>query len=170
MSHVSFPLNCRCSSILLLQFSASSLFVAAYLVADTIACNGCCKPTPQVLPLENVRGRELVEAGKLCERKNGRGVDTNRNWEVDWGKKERDYDPAEEYPGTAPFSEPEVQIVLDVAKGLQPHVWLNVHSGMDAMFTPWDHKAEVSNGWPWGWAARPPRLLLCDPCAGWWHN
>lgn len=57
----------------------------------------------QILPLENTRGRDLVEAGKLCERKNGRGVDTNRNWEVDWGKKEKDYDPAEEYPGTAPF-------------------------------------------------------------------
>jgi len=96
-----------------------------------------------ILPMENTRGRELVESGKLCERKNGRGVDTNRNWEVDWGKKERDYDPAEEYPGTAPFSEPEVKIIHELTRGLQPHVWLNVHSGMEALFTPWDHKAEV---------------------------
>ena len=53
--------------------------------------------------MENVGGRTLVEAGKLCERKNGRGVDTNRNYEVDWGVKEKDYDPNEEYPGTAAY-------------------------------------------------------------------
>ena len=57
----------------------------------------------QIVPMENERGRELVEAGNLCERKNGRGVDTNRNWEVHWGFKEKDYDPREEYPGTQPF-------------------------------------------------------------------
>ncbi len=53
--------------------------------------------------MENEKGRDLVEAGKLCERKNGRGVDPNRNWEVDWGKKEPDYDPEEENPGLKPF-------------------------------------------------------------------
>lgn len=57
----------------------------------------------QILPIENERGRELAEAGALCERKNGRGVDTNRNWPVHWGYKEIDYDPSEEYPGDAPF-------------------------------------------------------------------
>ena len=56
-----------------------------------------------MLPLENARGRDLVESGKLCERKNGRGVDPNRNWPVDWGKKEKDYDPNEEFPGAGPF-------------------------------------------------------------------
>ena len=40
-------------------------------------------------------------------------------------------------------SEPESQIVLDLAKTFKPHVWLNVHSGMEAMFTPWDHIGEV---------------------------
>jgi hypothetical protein len=53
--------------------------------------------------MENVHGRELVEAGQLCERKNGRGVDPNRNWDIDWGKKEKDYDPNEEFPGRAPL-------------------------------------------------------------------
>lgn len=51
--------------------------------------------------MENVAGRDLVEAGNLCERKNGRGVDPNRNWDIDWGVKEKDYDPKEEYPGRA---------------------------------------------------------------------
>jgi hypothetical protein len=53
--------------------------------------------------MENEHGRRLVEEGRLCERKNGRGVDPNRNWALDWGTKEPDYDPNEEYPGTAPF-------------------------------------------------------------------
>ncbi len=57
----------------------------------------------QIVPMENERGRALVESGKLCERKNGRGVDLNRNWEVDWGKKEPGYDEAEENPGPSAF-------------------------------------------------------------------
>lgn len=43
----------------------------------------------KVVPMENWNGRKLVEAGDLCERRNGRGVDLNRNWSVDWGKKEK---------------------------------------------------------------------------------
>ncbi|XP_058090682.1 uncharacterized protein LOC131237056 isoform X2 [Magnolia sinica] len=43
----------------------------------------------KVVPMENPNGRGLVEAGDLCERRNGRGVDLNRNWSVDWGKKEK---------------------------------------------------------------------------------
>lgn len=68
--------------------------------------------------MENLNGRKLVEEGDLCERRNGlvvclinfkydrwrlinlwqwwdfssiagRGVDLNRNWSVDWGKKEK---------------------------------------------------------------------------------
>ena len=58
---------------------------------------------PQIVPMENEVGRAAVERGQLCERKNGRGVDTNRNWEVHWGFKETDYDPKEEFPGTRPF-------------------------------------------------------------------
>ena len=86
----------------------------------------------------------------------GRGVDLNRNWGVDWGKKEKvlsslhslsfkipsllmrygpcfyqDYDPYEENPGTAPFSEPETQIMRKLALSFDPHIWINVHSGME---------------------------------------
>ena len=42
-------------------------------------------------------------------------------------------------------SEPEVQVLLSLAKELKPHVWLNVHSGMYALFTPYDHKGHVPN-------------------------
>ncbi|KAK2997795.1 hypothetical protein RJ639_028567 [Escallonia herrerae] len=100
----------------------------------------------KVVPVENMNGRKLVEAGDLCERRNGRGVDLNRNWSVDWGKKEQDYDPYEENPGTAPFSEPEAQLMRKLSLSFQPHIWVNVHSGMEALFMPYDHKNTTPDG------------------------
>ncbi|GMI91391.1 hypothetical protein like AT5G42320 [Hibiscus trionum] len=102
----------------------------------------------KVVPLENLNGRKLVEAGELCERRNGRRVDLNRNWGIDWGRKEKDYDPDEEYPGTAPFSEPETQIMREVATSFNPHIWVNVHSGTAALFMPYDHKKSTPDGLP----------------------
>ena len=54
-----------------------------------------------------------------------------------------DYDPREEYPGTAPFSEPEAALLLRLARGLKPHVWASVHSGMAALFMPYDHQDHI---------------------------
>ncbi|XP_071925401.1 uncharacterized protein [Coffea arabica] len=102
----------------------------------------------KVVPMENLNGRKLVEAGDFCERRNGRGVDLNRNWSVDWGKKEKDYDPYEENPGTAPFSEPETQFMRKLSISFEPHVWVNVHSGMEALFMPYDHKNTTPDGSP----------------------
>ncbi|KAL3151585.1 hypothetical protein ABBQ38_012581 [Trebouxia sp. C0009 RCD-2024] len=100
----------------------------------------------KILPMENVNGRKLVESGQLCERKNGRGVDPNRNWDAHWGFKEPDYDPAEEYPGSAPFSEPETALLLALTNSFRQHVWLNMHSGMEALFMPYDHLADIPPG------------------------
>ncbi|KAK1262339.1 hypothetical protein QJS04_geneDACA001360 [Acorus gramineus] len=100
----------------------------------------------KVVPMENLNGRRLVEAGDPCERRNGRAVDLNRNWSVDWGKKEQDFDPYEENPGTAPFSEPETQIMQKLSTSFNPHIWVNVHSGMEAMFMPYDHRNATPNG------------------------
>ncbi|KAI7845496.1 hypothetical protein COHA_001042 [Chlorella ohadii] len=100
----------------------------------------------KIVPMENIRGRARVEAGELCLRKNGRGVDPNRNWDYHWGEKEKDYDPNEEYPGTAPFSEPEAALLLRLAQGFKPHVWTSVHSGMAALFMPYDHQATIPDG------------------------
>lgn len=100
----------------------------------------------KIVPMENVNGRAKVEAGDLCERKNGRGVDCNRNWAVDWGVKAPDYDPYEEYPGTAPFSEPEAFMLKTLLEEFEPHAWVNVHSGMEALFLPYDHKAAEPEG------------------------
>ncbi|KAL6506613.1 hypothetical protein OROHE_022445 [Orobanche hederae] len=106
----------------------------------------------KIVPVENLNGRKLVEDGELCERRNGRGVDLNRNWSVDWGKKEKDYDPYEESPGAAPFSEPETQIMRNLSVSFEPHIWVNVHSGMEvckrALFMPYDHKNTTPAGIP----------------------
>ncbi|XP_078177933.1 Zn-dependent exopeptidases superfamily protein isoform X1 [Carex rostrata] len=100
----------------------------------------------KVVPMENLNGRKLVEAGDSCDRRNGRGVDLNRNWSVDWGKKEKDYDPYEENPGSAPFSEPEAQIMRKLTSLFNPHIWVSVHSGMEALFMPYDHKNTIPAG------------------------
>ena len=34
----------------------------------------------------------------------------------------------------------------DLAQGFRPHVWMNAHSGMEALFMPYDHRAEVPEG------------------------
>lgn len=96
-----------------------------------------------VIPMENEHGRDKVEEGNLCERKNGRGVDPNRNWPVDWGKKEPDYDPSEEYPGLRPFSEPEAVAVREIVATYNPDVFINIHSGMEALFVPYDHRKDI---------------------------
>lgn len=116
---------------------------------DPISLNSTLdKLVIKVVPMENLNGRKLVEAGELCERRNGRGVDLNRNWSVDWGKKEKDYDPYEENPGTAPFSEPETQIMRKLSISFDPHIWVNVHSGMEALFMPYDHRNTTPDGLP----------------------
>ena len=94
-----------------------------------------------IIPIENVNGRALVEdSKKFCERKNGRGVDVNRNFPVNFGVKEKDYDPNEEFPGPYAMSEPESKVLEKLFKDVKPHAWVNVHSGMEAIFTPYDHK------------------------------
>eukprot|EP00850_Spirogloea_muscicola_P020628 SM000222S06969 [mRNA] locus=s222:72779:76349:- [translate_table: standard] len=117
----------------------------------------------KIIPLENVNGRKLFEAGAFCERKNGRGVDLNRNWGLDWGKKEKDYDPKEEFPGTGPFSEPESQLLRQLAVDFRPHLWVNVHSGSEALFIPYDHRSSV----PQDGSAEPVVELLSKLNA--WH-
>lgn len=69
----------------------------------------------QILPMENIHGREIVESGNLCERKNGRGVDSNRNWPVHWGVQEKDYDPSEEFPGSNPFRYASIAMTFHVS-------------------------------------------------------
>ena len=33
--------------------------------------------------------------------------------------------------------------MLRTARALRPHVWASVHSGMAALFMPYDHRAQI---------------------------
>ena len=84
----------------------------------------------QVVPMENREGRKLIEKTEdFCERKNGHGVEPNRNWEVDCGKREKDYSAYEENAGSHAISEPEAYVLRNLVHEFKPHVWVNVHSG-----------------------------------------
>ncbi|KAE9458668.1 hypothetical protein C3L33_09416, partial [Rhododendron williamsianum] len=70
----------------------------------------------KVVPMENLNGRKLVEEGDLCERRNGRGVDLNRNWSVDWGKKEKAFFMPYDHKNTTPDGSPSQRIRLMLEK------------------------------------------------------
>lgn len=50
------------------------------------------------------------------------------------------------YEAPAPCSEPEAAALLAVARGFKPHVWMNAHSGMEALFMPYDHLPRIPDG------------------------
>lgn len=92
-----------------------------------------------LVPNSNPAGRKLVESGSFCKRTNENGVDLNRNW----GNEHRDANAAsigavddddsngaqEENPGPSGFSEPETQILRDLARDVSPQLFLSIHSG-----------------------------------------
>lgn len=43
-------------------------------------------------------------------------------------------------------SEPEAEALLELAKKFRPHVWMNAHSGMEALFMPYDHLPNIPSG------------------------
>ena len=88
-----------------------------------------------MLPLANAAGRAAVEAGALCTRGNGAGVDVNRNWPTHWHAG----DPRtarEQDPGAAPFSEPETRALRDALAARRPTLFLSVHSGTRGLYAP----------------------------------
>lgn len=74
-------------------------------------------------------------------RRDGYGVDTNRNWSVAWGGEGASPDPAaENYHGADPFSEPEPAAMRDFVTG-EPGVvaMLDVHSYGQLVLYPWGY-------------------------------
>ncbi len=95
------------------------------------------QPTHRItmIPVLNVWGREQVDRGKYCKRKNKRGVDTNRNYQIQ--KKHHYLRQSEEYEGPHPLSEKETQLVSEILlKGIKRYI--NVHSGEFSMYMPYD--------------------------------
>lgn len=97
-----------------------------------------------LVPLLNVWSHDRVEQGHVCERKNERGTDLNRNWNYLWNQDPRPPSPADEqYPGPAAFSEVESRVLRDLATALRPDLYVNYHSGIREMYCGWDHRAEL---------------------------
>lgn len=91
-----------------------------------------------IVPVVGSASRKLAEAGRYCERGNGRGVDVNRNYAFEWGKADNETLPEEEKPGTAAFSEPETRLMHVLGMHFKPHVYVAVHSGDRTLVVPWD--------------------------------
>lgn len=91
-----------------------------------------------VVPNANPMSRQRVEAGDYCKRTNEDGVDLNRNWGD--GHRDTDRKPGDEmYPGDYGFSEPETQILRDIATDVKPDIFLSVHSGAYLLGTPFGY-------------------------------
>ena len=91
-----------------------------------------------LIPVLNVWGRKHVEKGHPCQRKNQRGVDTNRNYQMQ-SNKHRYSKGGEEFEGEKPLSEKESQLVAGILRtGVRRYV--NVHSGEKSIYMPYDSR------------------------------
>jgi len=89
----------------------------------------------------NPLGRQKVEEGYYCKRTNEDNVDLNRNWGDDHRQDAAKYAGDEMDPGTNGFSEPETQILRDLAEESRPDVFLSVHSGAYLLGAPFGYTA-----------------------------
>ncbi len=95
----------------------------------------------------------MVFQGNLCQRQTQNNVDINRNFDVAWTyvtlfnyynvlyfifplfkKVKNDYHQISS--GSQPFSEPESRAIRDAIQSINPDVFFSVHSGMEAILTP----------------------------------
>lgn len=97
-----------------------------------------------VVPNANPEGVKRWEQDP-CWRGNDRGVDLNRNWPLipcEPPAEEGDYVPAfaerEWSHGTDPMSEWETRELDALLRRVRPHLFIAVHSGLEALLTPFD--------------------------------
>lgn len=95
-----------------------------------------------IIPNGNPVSRKKVENGEYCKRTNEENVDLNRNF----GDAHRDNARAgaddEMNPGPSGFSEPESQIIRDLALQEKPDIFLSIHSGAYLLGTPFGYTAD----------------------------
>jgi hypothetical protein len=98
-----------------------------------------------IIPVLNPSGRDYVRTGgHSCAdmRKNGHGVDLNRNFDVSWTDGS-DVSNAEDYRGASPFSEAESQLVKKLVDEGKPHMFIDVHTGDLSMLMPWNDREKA---------------------------
>ena len=95
-----------------------------------------------IIPVLNPSGRDYVRTGgHSCAdmRKNGAGVDLNRNFDVSWTDGSA-VASAEDYRGAKPFSEAESQLVKKLVDEGKPDMFIDVHTGDLSMLMPWNDR------------------------------
>jgi carboxypeptidase T len=124
-------------------------------------------PTPEVrqlletreiviVPMVNVDGRRVVEAGNSWQRKNthGTGIDLNRNFDNHWNYqgltvpdswKRGLSDPNSDiYSGSGPASEPETQVVQNLFRRKPVALFADVHAYGELMLWPFGYSKEAT--------------------------
>ena len=114
-----------------------------------------------MIPIMNPSGRSRTDAAEgrggdlrsqecYDRRKNGNLVDMNRNFDHHWHPGEsmglfgQGPDPnADDYSGPDAASEVEVVALQDLARRWKPHMYIDVHTGTRAMYTPWNWKKDT---------------------------
>mmetsp|Transcript_82054 Transcript_82054/g.129200 ORF Transcript_82054/g.129200 Transcript_82054/m.129200 type:complete len:437 (-) Transcript_82054:19-1329(-) len=94
-----------------------------------------------VVPNANPLGRQKVEEGYYCKRTNEDNVDLNRNWGDDHRQDAAKYAGDEMDPGPNGFSEPETQILKELAEEIRPDMFLSIHSGAYLLGAPFGYTA-----------------------------
>jgi hypothetical protein len=92
-----------------------------------------------VVPNANPLGRKKVEEGYYCKRTNEDNVDLNRNWGDEHRGNAMQFMGDEMDPGPNGFSEPETQILRDVAEEEKPDSYLSIHSGAYLLGAPYGY-------------------------------
>ncbi len=103
-----------------------------------------------IVPVVNPDGYVYTWSDDRYWRKNrrdGHGVDTNRNFAEGWGGEGAGFDPLDEnYLGSAAFSEPESQALRDWVMGHpDPRAYLDLHCFGQLVLYPWGHVGEPTD-------------------------
>ncbi len=101
--------------------------------------------TVWVVPVVNPDGYQHSWSDNRYWRKNrrdGHGVDLNRNWGVAWGGSGSSSNKrSETYRGAREFSEPESTALRDLAARERPSLHIDFHAYGQLILYPWDYKA-----------------------------
>ncbi len=94
-----------------------------------------------VMPMFNVDGNNIVWNEDNMWRKNARdnfGVDINRNYPYAWGSCNGSsaFKHAQDYRGTAPASEPETKVMMNLVKEIRPVFDISYHSYSELVIYP----------------------------------
>lgn len=94
-----------------------------------------------IVPNANPLGRKKVEEGYYCKRTNEDNVDLNRNWGDEHRGDAMKFMGDEMDPGPNGFSEPETQILKELAEEVRPDVYLSIHTGAYLLGAPYGYTA-----------------------------